>query len=152
MGSEEDKEALAPFNSLADNTVRNNIKLVNEPRSLNGLVEVFKAAPLAVVKSTTENSNVVVLYDCNLYGMCATAPDLRKPSIPREAFEKHILALRKARCSEEELAASTLPVGDVWTLIDGGQNRKAIFHKSIRPSAKAHPANKKKEKPCGRKS
>lgn len=144
--SAEYTESLESFNTLAGHTVGNSVKLLVEPRAGQALIELWKAAPLAVLRSTADNTNIVVLADLNLWGMCATAPDLRKPSIKPELFAKLFSTLRQARCNAAEVQMSTLPIGDVWVMIDAGQNRRAQFRKQIKPTAKAHPTLKKQGK------
>ena len=116
------QDALAAFNAVADNYVSPAVKLVLEPRGCQALTELLQASPLAILKSE-ENGNVVALADLNLWGMTATAPELRKPTVNTAHLLKLRGSVRAARCDVVQVAASTLPNRHIWVFIDAGQNR-----------------------------
>ena len=143
VGQDSDcQDALAHFHAMADNHVNRAVKLMLEPRGAGQLIELFRACPLAMVKAE-EHGNVVVLVDLNLWGMTATAPEIRKPTVNSAHLLKLTSSLRAARCDAAQEATSTLPRGDIWVVIDGGQNRKALVRKAVKPSPKAHPQRQK---------
>jgi hypothetical protein len=90
-----------------------------------------------------EHGNVVVLVDLNLWGVTATAPAIRKPTVNSTHLLKLTSSMRAARCDAAHETASTLPHGDIWVFIDGGHNRKSLVRKAVKPTPKAHPQRHK---------
>lgn len=63
--------------------------------------------------------NVIITFDCNLFGESVTAPHVRKAPLQQVVINKMWKAVQACRATSDQ--TGLFPVGDVLVLIDGGR-------------------------------
>eukprot|EP00973_Karenia_brevis_P077956 10829982-Karenia_brevis.AAC.1 len=134
----DDEETLAlkrSSNELCDavhNLISRQSNWVNEEAgvSFDTLVQLFSANPLFTVQPNLESGNVMILFDCNTFGVTDVQACKRVCPVGKDKIDIPVRALLKARQGTDEPAKLT--VGDIYTCFDGGKDRKRLFVKPLK--------------------
>ena len=71
--------------------------LVQTP-SFGTMKLMWEQCPLALVRSSAESGNVMILMDCNVWGQADHRPDIRPCPMSAEKFDIPLRSLIAARC------------------------------------------------------
>ena len=99
--------------------------LVEPSGSAAMLAQVLEGHPLTTVRATPDSGNVMILIDCNSFGITDVQESFRACPMSGKLFQKWLQAVLMARCGSAE--PSTLLEGDIFFCIDGGKDRKRVF-------------------------
>ena len=101
-----------------------------EASSYDGMRQLFEGCPLAMVRASNESGNVLVLFDANVWGTTDHRPDRRAVPIGKDKFDIPLRAVIAARHGAAE--PESLHLGDIYTCVSGGRDRKRLFTKPIK--------------------
>ena len=93
----------------------------------------FETTPLCMVRGTKDSGNVNILFDCNGFGESDHAPDRRPCPIGKEKMDIPLRAILAARHGTEESSqVKSIQMGDLFTVISGGKDRRRALLKSLK--------------------
>ena len=134
--NEQDEDGMAKLKALngaVERCMTDRVFCCVEPSTQSQLGALIKASPLGVVEASPQSGNVLVLFDCNTYGLSDSKPSLRQCPIAEKGWNKSLRAVLEARCGSE--APVHLKEGDFWLMIDGGKDRKRHFFRNLKGAA-----------------
>jgi hypothetical protein len=101
-----------------------------EASSYDGMRQLFEGCPLAMVRASNESGNVLVLFDANVWGVTDHRPHQRSVPIGKDKLDVPLRAVIAARHGTAE--PESLHLGDLYTCVSGGRDRKRLFTKPIK--------------------
>jgi hypothetical protein len=94
------------------------VLIVEANKTQTQIATAIQAVSLGTVKGGSAG-NVIISFDCNLFGESITAPHVRKAPVQPTIATKMWKAVQSARAQPDQIGI--LPIGDVLIVIDGGR-------------------------------
>ena len=116
------------FSKTVHNMQGRLMAFIEETPSLTSNRDSLQNEPLAMIQES-ECGNVLILFDCNVWGETDSRPDLRACPIHADKMGNSFKSAAQARYQGAD--PDRLMVGDIFCLIDGGKDRKRHFLKAF---------------------
>ena len=114
------RQQLRYWHEQADRKVRQQVKLVVEPSSLNQVRDAVKDSVAGQFPAPGAGKTVLIAYDVKLSGESITYPQVRKPPL-RSHYKKMMQGTMLARSVGSEAPTEVMP-HDVYIILDAGKS------------------------------
>lgn len=114
------RRQLRYWHEQADRRVRQQVKLVVEPSSLNQVRDSVKDSVAGQFPAAGAGKTVLIVYDVKLSGESITYPQVRKPPL-RSHYKKMMQGAMLARSEGSEPPKEVMP-HDVYIILDAGKS------------------------------
>ena len=120
-------DELGQWGAVRDKEIAQNVSLIlDTSESTTDLADKIRELTLSHYQPVA-GETMMILFDSNVYAIADSRPQWRRAPVDRSLYKKLIGACKKVRATSD----GSLPVGDIYCIIDGGRGSPNMFLRDI---------------------